>query len=108
MQLSSTFGSHSHVRYLAAYDGSVVVNRTNGEYQPRCDLEAANFLALNLAHEIILGKRSSKMRADVRRADHGDEGRSVGSLHRAAHVQRALGNTADPDKPLMMDDGQGE
>ena len=38
---------------LAHYDGSVVVNRTQAEISARCDKEAANFLAINLAHDII-------------------------------------------------------
>lgn len=43
---------------LARYDGSVMVERTRGEISARCDKEEANFLALNLAHEIVTGKRS--------------------------------------------------
>jgi hypothetical protein len=43
---------------LAAFDGSVIVDRTRGEIGARCDKEAANFLALNLANEIATGKRS--------------------------------------------------
>jgi flavin-dependent dehydrogenase len=43
---------------LAQYDGSVIAERTRGELAARCDKEAANILALNLAHEIINGKRS--------------------------------------------------
>lgn len=43
---------------LAAYDGSVYVDRTRGEMSARCDAEAANFIALNLAHDIIEDKRS--------------------------------------------------
>lgn len=43
---------------LAQYDGSVIAERTRGELGARCDKEAANFLAVNLAHEIITGKRS--------------------------------------------------
>lgn len=43
---------------LAMYDGSVVCNRTNGEISARCDKEGANFLALNLAHDIISGKKN--------------------------------------------------
>ncbi len=42
---------------LAQYDGSVVAERTNGELSARCDKEEANFLALNLAHDIIEDKR---------------------------------------------------
>jgi hypothetical protein len=45
---------------LAEYDGSVIVERTKGEIAARCDMEGANFLALNLAHEIVTGKRSVK------------------------------------------------
>ena len=42
---------------LARYDGSVIVERTRGEMSARCDKEEANFLALNLAHDIISGRR---------------------------------------------------
>jgi hypothetical protein len=45
---------------LAEYDGSVIVERTRGEIAARCDKEEANFLALNLANEIAIGKRSAK------------------------------------------------
>jgi hypothetical protein len=43
---------------LAEYDGSVIVERTKGEIAARCDKEEANFLALNLAHDIVAGKKS--------------------------------------------------
>ncbi|HET9494615.1 MAG TPA: hypothetical protein VFR15_10320 [Chloroflexia bacterium] len=43
---------------LAAYDGSVVPERTKGEISARCDMEEMNFLALNLAHDIVTGARS--------------------------------------------------
>ncbi len=49
---------------LAMYDGSVVVERTNGEMSARCDKEGANFLAINLAHEIATGRRTPE---DARR-----------------------------------------
>ena len=45
---------------LAMYDGSVVVERTNGEISARCDKEGANFLAINLAHEIATGARTAE------------------------------------------------
>lgn len=41
---------------LAAFDGSVIVERTKGEVSARCDMEAANFLALNVMHDIVTGK----------------------------------------------------
>lgn len=45
---------------LATYDGSITVNRTNGTISCRCDLEAMNTLALNLAYDIIKGDKSAE------------------------------------------------
>lgn len=42
---------------VAAFDGSVTVDRTQGEMSARCDLESHNILALNTAREILLGKK---------------------------------------------------
>jgi hypothetical protein len=42
---------------LAEFDGSVVVERTAGEVSARCHDEQANFLALNLMHEMVTGAR---------------------------------------------------
>jgi hypothetical protein len=41
---------------LAKFDGSVIVERTRGEVSSRCDMEAANILALNLMNDIVTGK----------------------------------------------------
>ncbi len=43
---------------LAAYDGSVTVRRTDGELSAKCDKEGANFLAINLAHDVLTGKKT--------------------------------------------------
>jgi hypothetical protein len=43
---------------LAEFDGSVVVERTAGEVSARCHDEQANFLALNLTHDIVTGAKS--------------------------------------------------
>ncbi len=43
---------------LASYDGSVIPERTKGEMSARCDMEGMNFLALNLAHEVISGAKT--------------------------------------------------
>jgi hypothetical protein len=43
---------------LLTYDGSVILERTKGELAARCDKEEANFLAINLAHDVATGKRS--------------------------------------------------
>ncbi len=43
---------------LNVFDGSIVVERTKGELSARCDKEEANFLAINLAHDIIERKHT--------------------------------------------------
>lgn len=42
---------------LAKFDGSVIVERTAGEVSARCHDEEANFLALNLMHDIVTGEK---------------------------------------------------
>ncbi|WP_180316675.1 hypothetical protein [Shouchella shacheensis] len=50
---------------LAKFDGSVIVERTRGEVSSRCDMEAANILALNLMNDIVTGKLSAKKAREV-------------------------------------------
>jgi hypothetical protein len=50
---------------LARFDGSVIVERTKGEVSARCDMEAANILALNLMHEIVSGKYTPEQAREV-------------------------------------------
>jgi hypothetical protein len=38
---------------IAQFDGSVITERTSGEVSARCHDEEANFLALNLMHDIV-------------------------------------------------------
>ena len=45
---------------IIEYDGSVTINRTAGEMSARCDLEGHNILTLNLAHDIVVGKKDAK------------------------------------------------
>ena len=87
---------------LAMYDGSVVVNRTNGEISARCDKEGANFLALNLANEVVTGTRSW---SDARQK-YGEQIMMMKSGRPAPYTERLMftppmGGTADPDRPLM-------
>ena len=46
------------------FDGSVVVNRTEGEVSARCHDEQANFLALNLVHDIATGAKNVQQARD--------------------------------------------
>jgi hypothetical protein len=87
---------------LAMYDGSVIVERTKGEMSARCDKEGANFLALNLAHEIAKGKRTA---GDARRM-YAAQVKAMKAGQPAPYTERLLfqpmmGNTADPDRPAM-------
>lgn len=50
---------------LAAFDGSVIVERTKGEVSARCDMEAANILALNLMHDIVTGKCNAEKAREI-------------------------------------------
>ncbi len=50
---------------LATFDGSVVAERTKGELSAMCDREEFNLLAINLANDIVLGKKTA---ADARLA----------------------------------------
>ena len=43
---------------LVSFDGSVIVDRTAGQIGSRCDHEAYNTLTINLAVEIMEGRRS--------------------------------------------------
>jgi hypothetical protein len=43
---------------LGQFDGSVTFDRTQGTLSARCDQEANNLLAINLAHDIIMGKKT--------------------------------------------------
>jgi hypothetical protein len=86
---------------LAAYDGSVIVERTKGELSARCDKEEANFLALNLANDVATGKKSvEEARGQYARTIEdlmaGKKEPNVQGLQFAA--QRSA---ADKDKPAM-------
>lgn len=44
---------------IAAFDGSVILERTAGEASARCHDEQANNLALNLMHDIVTGSKTA-------------------------------------------------
>ena len=46
------------VTALVAYDASMTINKTAGEMSARCDLEGHNILTLNLARDIVHGKKT--------------------------------------------------
>ncbi len=87
---------------LAAYDGSVVPERTKGEVSARCDMEEMNFLALNLAHDIVTGART----ADEARHEYAEQAMAFMMKKPAPYTEGLRfevprGGTADLDTPKM-------
>jgi hypothetical protein len=90
---------------LAKFDGSVIVERTAGEVSARCDMEAANFLALNMMHEIVTGRRTVE---EARKTY--SENTAAYAMNRPAPYAEALqfelpqGETADKDETTIAGD----
>lgn len=88
---------------LAMYDGSVTCNRTNGTISARCDKEGANFLAINLANDIITGKKDVKSARDF----YATSVKEFINGGKPAYMQKlqfdvAQVNTTDSDKPSSI------
>ena len=83
---------------LGKFDGSVTFDRTQGTMSARCDKEANNFLALNLAHDIITNKKTV---VQARKA-YGDiiklKMKGGNPIYMAKLTFTPKSNTADPDK----------
>jgi hypothetical protein len=84
---------------LARYDGSVIVDRTKGTLSARCDREEMNFLALNLAHDIISGKRTVEEARDhfAKTAAKFKEGDTTNTLVRGLQFNVSKTETGDRD-----------
>lgn len=92
---------------LARFNGSVVADRTLGELTAHCDDEAMNILALNLAHEIIVGAKT----VDEARELHAEEVVAHAVNPPSSYTERLLfgapaGDPADFDAPVMDDPPQ--
>jgi hypothetical protein len=87
---------------LAQYDGSVIVERTKGTLAARCDKEELNMLALNLANDIITGKRSVEDARDF----YAKTAMAFKNGEKPPYTQKlqfnvASGRAGDPDRPAM-------
>jgi hypothetical protein len=87
---------------LMAFDGSTLIDRTTGELGARCDHEAYNVLTLNLAVEIVEGKRTVQ---DARKL-YADTASAYVMGRDAPYAERLLftppsGSTADPDEAMI-------
>jgi hypothetical protein len=93
------------VSALAHFDGSVVVERTAGEVSARCHDEQANFLALNLMHDIVTGRRDVEDARQCYAQEFLDARRGrptpyMGKLRFTPNAREA----ADPDDRVLSDD----
>lgn len=87
---------------LIEFDGSVILDRTAGQIGARCDHEAYNTLTLNLAVEIIQGRRSVE---DARRF-YGETAAAFAMGRDAPYAERLLFEpplveTGDPDEAII-------
>jgi hypothetical protein len=92
---------------LANYDGSVIVERTKGEMSARCDKEEMNFLAINLANDIVTGQRT----VEEARQFYAETAKAFKEGQSDPYVEGFVfevpeGGTNDPDQPATME-GQG-
>lgn len=89
---------------VVEFDGSVVVERTAGELSARCHDEQANFLALNLAHDIVIGAKSVEEARQYYAKEFLDYRRGLPTPYMdKLRVPAPAGDTADPDEPLLSD-----
>ncbi|HEU4691403.1 MAG TPA: hypothetical protein VFS23_23710 [Vicinamibacterales bacterium] len=85
---------------LAAYDGSVVADRTRGELSARCGGTSMNFVAVNLAHDIVAGIRTiDEARAEYLRLYRAFEQGEKPAYTQGFQFDRSNGDTRDPDEP---------
>lgn len=87
---------------LAAYDGSVIAERTKGELSARCGGTSMNFVAINLAHDVVTGKRTvAEARAEYTRLYRAYQQGEKPPYTQAFQFPLPEGNTQDPDVPTL-------
>ncbi|RJQ55080.1 MAG: hypothetical protein C4521_03180 [Actinobacteria bacterium] len=88
---------------LAKFDGSILFDRTRGEMSARCHQEAMNLLALNLADDIVQGKRS----VEDARVEYGRTAMSQMMGEKPDYTQRLMfavpTETADRDEMVIAE-----
>src|SRR5690554_115280 len=86
---------------IAAFDGSVVVDRTAGEVSARCHDEQANMLALNLMHDIVRGERNAREAREYYAKEFADYRRGKPTPYMEGLRFEADGDTRDPDRRIL-------
>lgn len=88
---------------LAAFDGSVIVERTAGEVSARCHDEEANNLALNLMHDIVTGAKTVDQARNYYAKEFLDYRRGKPTPYMEKLHFSPGDSTADPDERLLSD-----
>lgn len=89
---------------LAEFDGSVIVERTAGEVSARCHDEQANFLALNLMHDIVTDAKTVQEARDHYAKEFADFRRKEPTPYMEGLRFRPGTDTADPDERVLSDE----
>lgn len=89
---------------LAEFDGSVIVERTAGEVSARCHDEQANFLALNLMHDIVTGAKTVQEARSYYAKEFADYRRKQPTPYmRQLRFTPGHEDTPDPDTRMLSD-----
>lgn len=92
-------------RDVFLFDGSVVINRTEGEVSARCHDEQANFLALNLMHDIATNTKNIQQAREYYALEFLNARRKQPTPYmEKLHFMPAQGAAADPDTRLLTDE----
>ena len=103
--VESVIDSRSGGQDHAEFDGSVVVERTVGEASARCHDEQANFLALNLMHDIATDAKSVEEARNYYAKDFADYRRKKPTPYmEGLRFSPRNGNAADPDVRVLSDE----
>src|SRR5690606_6331788 len=97
------------VATLVKFDGSLVPYRTSGELSAGCDQEATNIVALNLANDIVEGKRSvEEARKYAAQAIQQAKQGQTPAYAEELNFETQMASAADPDEamPVQMASGQ--
>ena len=89
---------------LAEFDGSVIVERTTGEVSARCHDEEANFLALNLMHDIVTGAKTVELARDYYAKEFLDYRRGKPTPYMERLRFEPMRGSADPDRRMLSDE----
>ena len=89
---------------LAEFDGSIIVERTAGEVSARCHDEQANFLALNLMHDIVTGTKTVEDARNYYAKEFADYRRKKPTPYmEKLRFTPSTGGTTDPDVRILSD-----